>query len=472
MISIKNMLMVIMFCCLWSVTQAQLTKILEFGDTTYIYNDPDFELLQAASEGDTNKLNAFLDLGTDVDTRSWDGVTPLMFAAQNGHLRAVEILIDAGADIDLKPYNQIDALLGATIAGHVLVADTLILNGANVNTRSLDGVTPLMYGAAFDHLLLCDVLMFYGAGVNAADNFGNSPLHFSAFYGNVDIARMLVERGAKIDATDGEGFTPLMCAAQNGHLQVVDYLLYAGSDINKTNRYNCDPLALALINRFYGVADFLMQNGANVHHKLNEKVNQYELARETGGKEVTALLTSYGAEPLHRFSIGKMAINADLNWNNADLMIGGSIELIEAINGWMAEGGYRTRPTVRSVRYDIDNNTQYQFWEKRSLIYMGVGRRIVLTRLGPKERFGAFASANAGYTYGSFRGSNRKPDDKFTFIPKAGLFYQYKALNLKLGYEYFKIADSNVSPHRVTISLGAIFNLIKFGYKLKHEPRL
>ncbi len=472
MISIKNIVMVIVFCWCWTTVQAQLTKIFEFGDSTYIYNDPDFELLSAASMGDTNKIKAFLDLGTDVDTRSWDGVTPLMYAAQNGHLRAVEILIDAGADIDLKPYSQIDALLGATIAGHALVVDTLILNGANVNTRSLDGVTALMYAAAFDHRLMCDVLMFYGANVNATDNFMNTPLHFSAFYGNVEISSMLVEQGANIDAGDKDGFTPLMCAAQNGHLEVVDYLVNAGSDINKTNQYNCDPLALALIRRFYGVADFLIQNGADVHHKINEKVNQYELARETGGKEVTSLLSSYGAEPLHRFSIGKMSINADMNWNSSDMMVGGSIELIEAINGWMVEGGYKTRPMVRSVRYDIDDNTQYQFWEKRSLLYIGAGKRIILARLQPKERFGAFAAANAGYTYGSFRGASMKPDDKFTFIPKAGLFYQYKALNLKLGYEYFKIADSNISPHHITITIGALFNLVKYGYKLKHEPRL
>ena len=93
--------------------QAQITNALLSGDTTYYFTDKDFELIIAASEGDTNKLFAFLEIGADVNTTTYEGVTPLMFAAQNGHLRSVEILIDSGAIVNKKPDNMIDALLGA-----------------------------------------------------------------------------------------------------------------------------------------------------------------------------------------------------------------------------------------------------------------------------------------------------------------------------------------------------------------------
>lgn len=460
------------WCCFGLLSHGQEMKTFEYADTSYAYTDPEFELLDAASNGDTTKIKAFLELGTNVNTVSWDGVTPLMFAAQNGHLRAVELLIDAGADLNLKPYNQIDALLGATIAGHVLVADTLILNGANVDTRSLDGITPLMYAAAFDHYLLCDVLIFYDARVNTTDNFRNSPLHFSAFYGNLEVTRLLIENGASQEATDLNGFTPLMCAAQNGHLQVVDFLLQAGSEINKTNDYNCDPLSLAIISRFYGVADYLLQNGADPNHLISKKFNQYELARESAGREMTSLLGSYGAEPLQMISISKLVVSYDMNWNNRDIMLGGSLGLVEAVYGWKAELGYKTRPAVRSVRYAIDDQAQYQFWEKRSLIYLSAGKDFVLASPRFKEQFGAYAFAGAGYTYGSFRGTSQKPDDKIVFIPGAGMFYDYHALRVKMGYEYFNIPNSDMSPHRVTLSVGAIMNLAKRAYKLKKEPRL
>ncbi len=41
--------------------QSQTANALLSGDTTYYYTDKDFELIMAASEGDTNKLFAFLE---------------------------------------------------------------------------------------------------------------------------------------------------------------------------------------------------------------------------------------------------------------------------------------------------------------------------------------------------------------------------------------------------------------------------
>jgi len=468
----QNQYLFIILFFLWTGGFSQVAKTVEIADTTYSYEDADFELISAAAEGDTNKIKAFLDLGTDVNTTTWEGVTPLMFAAQNGHLRAVEIFIDEGADLNLKPYNQIDALMGASIAGHVHVADTLILNGANVNTRNIDGVTPLMYAAAYDHYILCDVLLFYGAKLNTTDNFGNLPIHFSIFYGNPEITRLFIEKGADKDVTDLEGYTPLMIAAQNGHLELVAYLIEAGCDMNKTNDYNCDALALAIISRQYEIAGHLLNQGADANHMITDRINQYELARETAGKTMTSLLENSGAQPLRKYSVNKLLINYEMNGNNKDIMLGGSVGLSEAVYGWVTEFGYRTRPWVRSVRYESDPQTQYQFWEKRSVIYLGAGKRLTLASPQPKEFFGLFVTVNAGYTYGSFRGSNRKPEDKLVFIPKAGLFYNYKALTMKLNYEYMKITNTNIPPHRITFTVGAIFNLIKTRYKMKKEPDL
>lgn len=441
-------------------------------DTSYTFTDPEYELMMAASEGDTMKLGAFLNIGTDVNSTSWDGVTPLMYAAQNGHLLAVEMLIDAGADVNLKPYNFIDALLGATIAGHVLVADTLILNGANVDTRSLDGVTPLMYAAAYNHYLLSDVLLFYGADVKTTDNFGNFPVHFSSFYGNIDITALLLSKGADINSTDRKGFTPLMIAAQNGHFELVAYLIESGADIGETNEENCTALSLAIMERQYAIAEILLRNGADPNYKITEKVNNYELSRELAGKDMTAILEAYGGKPLKPFRVNKFLVDYDLNWNNRDIMMGGHIGLLESVHGWEAMFGYRTRPWVRSVRYEVDQQVQYQFWEKRSLWYLGAGKRFMLSSPRARESFGAFANANLGYTYGSFRGSNRKPEDQWIFLPKAGLFYQYKMLDIKLGYEYMSIRNSTLSPHRVTLNVGVLFNLIKTNFKMKREPRL
>ena len=226
------------------------------------------------------------------------------------------------------------------------------------------------------------------------------------------------------------------------------------------------------MNRFHGIADYLLASGADPDHVITGKVNQFELAREMGGKEMTSLLETYGAGPLKKFNINKMNVNLEMNWNGGDMMIGGSMGLVESVIGLEAEAGYLTRPMVRSVRYDIDDQTQYQFWEKRSIIYLGAGKRFVLASPQAREYFGAVVSVNAGYTYGSFRGSTRKPDDRIVFLPRAGIFYNFDVLNIRLGYEYFNIPQSTISPHRFTLTVGMNLNLVKTGFKSKKEPRL
>ncbi|MEZ5083438.1 MAG: ankyrin repeat domain-containing protein [Bacteroidales bacterium] len=451
---------------------SQTVQTLILQDTSYTFTDPEYELLSAASSGDTTKLLAFLEIGTDVNTTTYDGVTPLMFAAQNGYLRMVEILIDSGANINLKPYNQIDALLSACIAGHVEVADTLILNGANINTRNLDGVTPLMYAAAYDNYLLADVLIFYNAKIDANDNSGNTALHLSSFYGNYDISVLLAENGAIIDSQDINGFTPLMIAAQNGHPDLVQYLYEKGADINKSNSNNLNALSLAILNKNINVVEFLISNGANVNYEISQNLNSTGLAKEYSSKKLYDVMVKAGGKPARKMRWESIVMEMDMSFNGNDFMMGGNLGLYEAKNRLVFELGYKTRPSERSVLYEYQSNIYYQFWEKRSVFHFGAAKQFRFKRFNLYEQAGAYAGLNGGYTYGNFRGSDKKPDDRFLLIPKAGFYYYFKAFSMSAGYEYMKLNNTKVSPHRVSISLGAKINLTKDKIKLKKEPLL
>lgn len=451
---------------------SQMVKNLVLEDTTYTFTDPEFELLLAASSGDTSKVLAFLEIGTDVNATTYDGVTPLMFAAQNGYLRMVEILIDSGANVNLKPYNQIDALLSASIAGFAEVADTLILNGANVNTRSLDGITPLMYAAAYNYTLLADVLIFYGADINIRNNSGNTALHYSSFYGNFEISELLAENGAEIDLKDFFGFTPFMIAAQNGHLELVQYFYEKGADINEINIYNSDALSLAILNNKTDVVSYLISIGANVNFSPSPTLSQADLAKDCGNKQIRDMIRNAGGKPSGKLRWESILVEMDMNFNGSDFMLGGLLGLLEAKNNLLFELGYKTRPSERSVLYEYQSNIYYQFWEKRSVIHLGAAKQFRLKRINLKKQVGAYAGLNAGYTYGNFRGSNRKPDDRFLLIPKVGLYYYYKGFSISAGYEYMKLKNTKVSPNRISISVGAKINRSKNILKLKREPLL
>lgn len=449
---------------------AQYTKVLSTNDTTYSFTDAEFELLSAASKGDTNKLLAFLKIGTNVNATTWDDVTPLMYAAQNGHLRCVEILIDKGADVSAKPFSELDALTVACIAGHALVADTLILNGAYVDSRNNDGLTPLMWAAAYNHKLVADILLFYGAKVNTADNFGNTPLHFSCFYASNQTTALLLEKGAIADVSDMNGFTPLMVAAQNGHFENLELLLQAGADINKTNNQNLNALALATINRNTAVINYLLQNEADPRTEISEQLNLYDIAMLADQKQTTSLLDSIGLQPAKGLLIYQWGVHYLMDFNSTDLMLGGSFSLSEAKYGINIEAGFRTRPAVRSVLYEKDVQSFYQFWEKRSILHLAIEKTFPLVQFDPNQKLNAFAGLGFGYTYGSFRGSSLKPDDRGLLIPLAGFEYQYKLLSLKLNYEYLKLKNSKTSPHRIELQIGMKINMYNSQLKLKEEP--
>ena len=59
--------------------------------------------MTASLKGHTEIVKALLDKGADVNAKSKDGVTALMWASQDGHTEIVKaLLIDKGADVNAK----------------------------------------------------------------------------------------------------------------------------------------------------------------------------------------------------------------------------------------------------------------------------------------------------------------------------------------------------------------------------------
>jgi len=455
------------------VLQSQEKNEITVGDTTYAVEDPDFDLLIAAGEGDTSKVKALLGIGAEVDySQPYEGVTPLMYAAQNGHLRTVEILIDSGANVNAMPFTSGSALLGASISGHVYVVDTLILNGADINTQNFQGQSPLIYAAAYGDSILIDVLVFYEADLDQQDYDGNTPLFYSVYYGNSTITNILLEHGADPDKKDNRGFTPLMVAAQNADLYLMEILLGFGSDINLTNNSNHTALSFAIVNGYPEIVEFLLNNGANPNNEITSSVNELTLAKKYAGQEVSDILMEYGAVKVADPFISKMIIAADFNWNLDDILIGASLSLMESKYGFLLQAGFKTRTWPRSALYELNSNTYYQFWETRSCVHIGIDKHFRLSKKSLSGSYGVFVGLNGAYTYGNFRGSSKKPDDKFIPVPKAGFFINYNNLNVKLNYEYLQLQNEYISNHRINVSLGIEINFTKHKVKFKEELNL
>ena len=85
--------------------------------------------------GGTGGIIALIDRGTDIDTKSKDGDTPLHLAISYGQTEIAFTLIDRGADIHAKTNGGLTPLHFAAFQGQIETATVLIDRGADVNDR-------------------------------------------------------------------------------------------------------------------------------------------------------------------------------------------------------------------------------------------------------------------------------------------------------------------------------------------------
>ena len=80
--------------------------------------------------------------GANVEARSADGWTPLLYASALGDLRLLYALLDKGADIETIDGNGMNPLIGAVVQNKPEVVKLLLSRGADVSKR-VEGVTLL-----------------------------------------------------------------------------------------------------------------------------------------------------------------------------------------------------------------------------------------------------------------------------------------------------------------------------------------
>jgi len=316
------------------------------------------------------------------------------------------------------------------------------------------------------------MLIFYKADVDRKDNQGNTALHYSTYYGSSGVAELLVQNKGNINAKDNNGFTPLMIAAQQGYAYLADIYIANGASVDMVNVNNLNALSFAIINKNIETTRLLISSGANPKHDISITQNQMTLAKEFGNNEIIQLLRDHGAYESPMPAPDKVIISLEINTNPDDFMMGGQISVRDSRYGVDLQFGYKTRVWVRSVLYEIEPNTYYQFWEKRSMLHLGATKSFNLFQNTLERKSGIFAGLKWAYTYGNFRGSEKKPDDDFLFIPCGGIFWSSKGADARLSYEYMKLKGTAVSPHRINFSIGFKINLVKGKMALKDQPLL
>ncbi|XP_076777142.1 60 kDa lysophospholipase isoform X6 [Arvicanthis niloticus] len=96
--------------------------------------------LAAAHDGDPDTLQAFVELGKDLNLKDYRGQTPLHLAARRGHAAVVTMLLQRGVDVNAHDEDGQSPLLLAVRGRHQCVIELLRAAGARLSPQELEDV--------------------------------------------------------------------------------------------------------------------------------------------------------------------------------------------------------------------------------------------------------------------------------------------------------------------------------------------
>jgi len=197
----------------------------------------DLRLVDAMQRQDRQQVRALLEKRADVNLRSEDGSTTLLWAAHWNDLETAELLIRAGADANAANDLRMTPLSQACTNGSTQFVDLLLTAGADPNTPIGTGETPLMTCARAGAADAVRTLLARGADVNAKEPTQNqTALMWAAAEQHQAVLRTLIDARADLQAHTRLGFTALHFAARAGDIASVRTLLDAGVDVNIRSR--------------------------------------------------------------------------------------------------------------------------------------------------------------------------------------------------------------------------------------------
>ena len=171
-----------------------------------------------------DEIKWLIRLGSDVNHRTKDGLTPLALALDNQNSELAMVLIEAGAEVNQADNDGVTPLYWAAEDGRTEMVKMLLDRHADVSKAKNGGWTPL-HGAAFwGRTETVKALLKARADVNKADKYGYTPLYWAVEEGHTEIVKALLEAGAKVSQPVSDGKTLLHNAIENGHTETADLL--------------------------------------------------------------------------------------------------------------------------------------------------------------------------------------------------------------------------------------------------------
>ena len=151
----------------------------EKGNITNI-TDGGRALLWASGHANTIMGKFLIDKGVDINTRSNNNYTPLMYACMDNYQKFAEMLVDNGADVNLKDNYGETALMHICKinTGATDLINKLIKNSENIDDKNKHGDTALLLACASENTTAMKLLLENGANPNIRNDDGYNALSY------------------------------------------------------------------------------------------------------------------------------------------------------------------------------------------------------------------------------------------------------------------------------------------------------
>jgi len=199
-------------------------------------------LVNAAKNQDVQQVRTLLSERANVNVRSEDGSTALLWAAHWNDVSMATLLVRAGADANAANDLRMTPLVQACTNGSAALVALLLRAGANPNAPAGTGETPLMTCARTGVVETVRLLLVQGADVNATEpNQHQTALMWAAAAQHPKVIETLIEAGADSTAHTRMGSTALHFAARTGDIESTRVLINAGVDVNILSQPDLEP---------------------------------------------------------------------------------------------------------------------------------------------------------------------------------------------------------------------------------------
>ncbi|KAK3604454.1 hypothetical protein CHS0354_015628 [Potamilus streckersoni] len=245
-------------------------------------------LHKAVETGCKESVHLLLRYDADVNCRTQDGITAMMFLCDNRELDnaadVLKILLDAGAEVDMKDGAHRTGLHYAAIRKNPKSVELLLKAGADPNIMDKTWRTPLT-NIIWENVRIKDGQSMIDPDIMAC-------------------IELLTQAGSDLNVTVMEYSNPLIVSAFLKAWMLVRYFLEHGADPNPKCHSLVTPLLISANKQDTETAKILLDWGANIYCK--GRINRgeedmfrdpVELAIESGCIEFVMLLVEWGYFP-------------------------------------------------------------------------------------------------------------------------------------------------------------------------------